>query len=273
MIEKIWVLIIDRMCFCCLWLHLHIFASLRRVKFICVLVSFVWRLEETVMCSASLNLNGCWCMSDWDMQVTFCKGRCFLGILPPTIMQVENGSPRNLFWYKPMCHFPLQTMILEGRWRHVHDMFFFHCADKDPLAKKRLLVSGGKIPPRTRGTQHKMREQQERIREGWGVKTWCRTCQSDHVFTSVPLHQSGFPRNRYFVPYASWLYMTIRTDIENDCLDSVQCFSSHPTRDFALIDSMPTCSRGGKNTNLFTTEICQLFPESIHIHTVSIGIP
>lgn len=118
------------MFFCCqclfllfLWLHLHIFASLRRVKFLCVLVSFVWRLEETVMCSVSLNLNGCWCMSDWDTQVTLCKGRCFLGILPPTIMQVENGSPRNLFRYKPMGHFPLQTMILEGRWRHAHDMF------------------------------------------------------------------------------------------------------------------------------------------------------
>lgn len=49
----------------------------------------------------------------------------------------SNSSHRNLFRYKPLVHFPLLTMILEGRWRHAHDMFFFHCADKDPLAEKK----------------------------------------------------------------------------------------------------------------------------------------
>ena len=251
-----------------LWSPLHIFASLRRVKFICVLVSFVWRFKETVMCYPWVLIwmaVGAWAIETCRSPsakagvfwVFFLQQSCKWRMVP---LEIFSGiSQWVTFHCKPWF------------WKEDGGMrmtcSFFHCADKDPVAqKKRLLVSGGKIPPCTRGTQQK-------IREGWGVKEWCRKCQSDHVFTSVPLHQSGFPRNRYFVPYASWLYMTIRTDIENDCLDSVQCFSSHRTRDFALIDSMPTCSRGGKNTNLFTTEIWQFFPERIHIHTVSIGIP
>lgn len=54
-----------------------------------------------------------------------------------------------------------------------------------------------------------------------------------------PFASERIPKNRYFVPYSSWLYMTIRTDIENDCLDSLQCFSSHRTRDFAVLIQCP----------------------------------